>query len=388
MSGFLIFLSLALATSLFWLFLTRYYKVNLMNDSINALASDDRQFSKYFTSSKDMLIILSSYDKILKCNDRLSKVTGYSMKELEGESIFKIIYPDDIDKITYALNDESKPGIDLENRLICSDGSVKYVSWRGTRNKDNYLFIRIIDLTDSVLREQHLRELNDDLEQLLYIASHDLREPLVGSAGFISLVISRNSSELSKEAKEFLTDALDGISLMEKKIDDLLLLSRVGRDFTDGHFHINDAFEASIRVLNGRLKDANIVSNLHEIPFHVKGNLTVISQVFQNLISNAYKYRDKNRPLNININYSVHGSVLMVTIKDNGIGFDQAHSERIFLPFQRLHTSESEYSGTGIGLALCRKIITKHGGIIQVESKLGEGSTFHFTLPVSKDSED
>ena len=362
-----------------------------MDDNINVLVDTDSHFSKYFMASKDMLILMDSEDMILKVNDKLTNATGHTQEDLEGKSITKIIHPDDIQSVVQEFLDiksEVKPNIDLENRLICTDGSIKYVSWRGTMNEDGYFYIRILDLTDSVLREQHLRELNDDLEQLLYIASHDLREPLVGSAGFVSLVMSKYSSSLNDEAKEFLTDALGGISLMEKKIDDLLLLSRVGRNFTDDSFYINDSFDEAIKVLNGRLKDVKITSSLDEITSYVKGNQIMISQVFQNLISNAFKYRNREVDPCIDISHSIQNNVLTVSIHDNGIGFDQEHSDRIFLPFQRLHSDESEYPGTGIGLALCKKIISKHNGNIWVESKLGEGSTFYFTLTMRKDSED
>jgi len=233
-------------------------------------------------------------------------------------------------------------------------------------------------------RESYLRDLNEDLEQLLSIASHDLREPLVGAAGFISLVISRYSKSLEKEAVEFLEEALNGTRLMERKIDDLLLLSRAGRVEADQHFTISSAFNDAMESLNGRLTDVEIRSDFKFCDNAVIGSRVMVGQVIQNIIGNAIKYKSLNRPLKITLKTDRYGNFIKVSISDNGIGFDPRQSDRIFQAFQRLHASDSRYSGTGIGLAICRKIVTKHGGAIWATSKVDHGSTFYFTIPVGQ----
>ncbi|HED06067.1 MAG TPA: hypothetical protein ENI61_05220 [Ignavibacteria bacterium] len=233
-------------------------------------------------------------------------------------------------------------------------------------------------------RESYLRDLNEDLEQLLSIASHDLREPLVGAAGFISLVISRYTKSLEKEAVEFLEEALNGTRLMERKIDDLLLLSRSGRVETDQYFTISDAFNDAIASLNGHMTDIEIHSNFKLCNDEVVGSRVMVGQVIQNIMGNAIKYKSLSRKLKISLITERYGNFVKVSISDNGIGFDPRQSDRIFQAFQRLHTSDSRYSGTGIGLAICRKIVTKHGGAIWAESKEDFGSTFSFTIPVNQ----
>lgn len=237
-------------------------------------------------------------------------------------------------------------------------------------------------------REAYLRGLNDDLEQLLYIASHDLREPLVGAAGFISLVMTKYADSLPPEAIEFLKEAMDGTHLMERKIDDLLLLSRTGKIDTNQLFLISDAVSDALASLNGNMKGAELSIDYFDSECLIIGSRVMVGDVIQNLLGNALKYRSLDRSLCVNVIAKRECDFMKVTVSDNGIGFDPNQSERIFQAFQRLHSSDSPYSGTGIGLALCRKIVVRHGGSIWAESEEGKGSTFSFTIPVFKDDKD
>lgn len=228
-----------------------------------------------------------------------------------------------------------------------------------------------------------LRELNDDLEQLLYIASHDLREPLVGAAGFISLIKRKNPS-LDAETTEFLDDALGGLKMMEAKIDDLLTLSRAGRDALREPFVLSDAVRSGWAFLNGQTQRAGASLSIEEADVLVLGTRTMMEQVFQNLFTNALKYSDPDRPPTVVVSVELAGKMALVSVSDNGIGFNQEHAERIFQPFQRLHTSDSSYPGTGIGLALVRKIVVKLGGEVWAKSVPGKGSTFYLTIPLAE----
>jgi signal transduction histidine kinase len=231
-----------------------------------------------------------------------------------------------------------------------------------------------------------LRELNDDLEQLLYIASHDLREPLVGAAGFISL-IKRKRPDLDDETVEFLDEAISGMRLMEAKIDDLLTLSRAGRDALREPFLLSDAVRSGWALLNGQTRAAGAKLTVDGADVMVLGTKTMVEQVFQNLFTNALKYSRPGHPPDVRVTAEPSGRMVQVAVADNGIGFSQDHADRIFQPFQRLHTSDSEYPGTGIGLALVRKIVVKLGGEAWAKSVPGEGSTFYLTIPLAEHGE-
>jgi len=232
--------------------------------------------------------------------------------------------------------------------------------------------------------EARLRELNEDLEQLLYIASHDLREPLVGAAGFISL-IKRKYPDLDADATEYLGEALVALKMMESKIYDLLMLSRAGRDAPVGAFPLLDAVRNGWSFLNGQVRDCGATLSIEGDDLRVLGTKTLMDQVFQNLFVNALKYAKSGTSPEVRVSVEASSGLALVSVTDNGIGFEQEHADRIFLPFQRLHTADSEYTGTGIGLALVRKTVSKMGGKVWAESTPGEGSTFYLTLPLADD---
>jgi PAS domain S-box-containing protein len=220
---------------------------------------------------------------------------------------------------------------------------------------------------------------NLDLEQFAYVASHDLQEPLRAVAGCVQILKKRYQGQLDSRADELIAHTVDGVSRMRRLIDDLLSYSRVG---TRGQ-----AFEAcdSNAILNQAL--ANLETAIEEgraVVTHdplpvVKADAVQLTQVFQNLVSNAIKFRGQQPP-SIHVAARREEAQWVFAVKDNGFGIRPEYFERIFVIFQRLHT-RSEYPGTGIGLAICKKIVERHGGRIFVESEPGTGSTFSFTLP-------
>jgi two-component system, sensor histidine kinase and response regulator len=220
---------------------------------------------------------------------------------------------------------------------------------------------------------------NAELEQFANVASHDLQEPLRMVASYTQLLARRYKGRLDADADEFIGFAVDGATRMQTLIQDLLSYSRVttrGQSFTitDAERACNDA----LQNLQPALADSQGVVSVGSLP-RVLADATQLTQLFQNLIGNAIKYRDHRRP-EIRVTAKTAGELAAFSIKDNGIGIDSQYFERIFQMFQRLHTRKA-YAGTGIGLALCRKIVERHGGRISVESRLGEGSTFLFTIP-------
>lgn len=225
-----------------------------------------------------------------------------------------------------------------------------------------------------------LRRSNQELEQFAYIASHDLQEPLRMITGYTSLLAKRYKGKLDSEADEFIDYAMDGAKRMQALINALLTYSRVG---TKGKEFTPTDCEAVLQSAFGNLevviKDSSALVTHDPLPI-VVGDGSQLQQLLQNLIDNGIKFRNEKAPV-IHVSCRREGKEWLFSVKDNGIGIDPQYAERIFVLFQRLHT-RAEYPGTGIGLAVCKRIVGRHGGRIWVESEPGTGATFNFTLPV------
>lgn len=228
---------------------------------------------------------------------------------------------------------------------------------------------------------QRIEHLEEDLEQFAYVASHDLREPLTGLAGFATLLQSRCADQLTDDCVHFLDQIVEGAKRMEEKLEDLLAFSRAGRAKPTGSFPLGAAVEEARRALVRSIAETKARIDIRgQLPV-IEGDRSMIAQVFQNLFSNSLKYRHRSKPPHIQVEAEPHDDgYWRVTVRDNGIGFDMRHQERVFGVFQRLYTIE-EYPGTGIGLAIARKIVERHGGSIWPWSKPDQGATFYFTLP-------
>jgi len=292
---------------------------------------DDKFFRRYL----DPLCVIKKDGHILRVNMALAKSLGYQVDDLLALSLFDLVHPDDRKQIVSGLNGLGigPSVVSFDNRMLCRDGFVRHLSWQFFPSLDGDIYGMAQDKTDQILREESLRELNDDLEQLLYIASHDLREPLVGAAGFISLVTTKYPDSLKPEAFDFLHEALNGIRFMEKKIDDLLLLSRAGRIGTDEHFHVSEATQDAMVSFNGRLTDVDVSVDVDIDTDQVTGSRVMVGQVIQNILGNALKYRSLDRSLKVVVKIIQDGRFVKVSISDNGIGFDPHQAERVFQAF-------------------------------------------------------
>ena len=231
--------------------------------------------------------------------------------------------------------------------------------------------------------ENSLAELarsNSDLQQFAYVASHDLQEPLRMVASYTQLLGKRYKGKLDKDADEFIAFAVNGANRMQALIQDLLAFSRV--DTQGQHFEptsVEMLLGYALDNLKGGIEESGAVVTHDPLPTVMADERQVL-HLLQNLLSNAIKFRKQDPPL-VHISAEKRGREWLFSVRDNGIGIDPQYAERIFVIFQRLHTN-AEYPGTGIGLSLCKKIVERHGGRIWMESQLGQGVTFFFTLPV------
>ncbi len=253
-------------------------------------------------------------------------------------------------------------------------------------DQDVLILLAMEDVTErreaERLLEERARELarsNADLEQFAYVASHDLQEPLRMVSSYSDLLAARYGDKLDTRASEYIAYIVDGAQRMQRLIDDLLAFARATRGPEEPELVDTErAVARALRALRVAIEENGAVITHDALPA-VEGHLSAWQQVFQNLVGNAIKFRAEQPP-HIHISTRQEGTEWLFSVRDNGIGVDFAHRDRIFGLFQRLH-GRSRYEGSGVGLALCKKIIEARGGRIWVESVPGEGATFWFTVP-------
>ncbi|MFA5110317.1 MAG: ATP-binding protein [Desulfobaccales bacterium] len=226
---------------------------------------------------------------------------------------------------------------------------------------------------------EDLTRSNQELEQFAYVTSHDLQEPLRMVASFTQLLARRYQGRLDQDADEFIGFAVEGATRMQNLLNDLLAYSRVGtRGKPFVPIDCNTVFKQARDNLAKAVEESGALIFLDPLPV-VRGDEVQLIQLFQNLVANAIKFRGSEMP-QIHVSAVKKGHDWVFAVRDNGIGIDPAHQDRIFVIFQRLH-ARSEFPGTGVGLAICKKIVNRHGGRIWVESQPGKGSTFYFSIP-------
>ena len=253
------------------------------------------------------------------------------------------------------------------------------------------MFTLIRDITERKEDDEELRQYaidlarsNADLQQFAYVASHDLQEPLRMVSSYTQLLGRRYKGNLDADADEFIGYAVDGARRMQDLINDLLAYSRVGSmrkqvEPTD----CNHVFEHVVTDLRAAIDDSRAVVMHDPLPT-VMADESEMAHVFQNLIGNAIKFHGDEQP-RVHVSAELKGKEWVFSVRDNGIGIEQEYADRIFRVFQRLHTRD-EYSGTGIGLAICKRIVEGHGGRIWLESEPGKGSLFYFTIPTKENT--
>jgi PAS domain S-box-containing protein len=353
-------------------------------------------------ASLDPLVTISPEGKITDVNEATEQATGMPRSELIGSDFSNYFTEPDKAREGYqrVISDGYIRDYPLAMRHTsgrATDVLYNATVYRNGAGEVQGVFAAARDITERkrveaelVRHREHLEELvgqrtedlarsNRDLEQFAYVASHDLQEPLRAVGGFVGLLQQRYQGKLDEKADSYIGSAVDGVTRMQTLIGDLLSYSRVGTkgkamEPTDTRESLNDA----LTNLHASIEESGAVIQVDPVPT-VPADAIQLTQLYQNLIANAIKFRS-DRPPEIHVGARREQDAWLFWVRDNGIGIDAQYAERIFLIFQRLHTRKM-YPGTGIGLAICKRIVERHGGSIWVESQPGQGSTFYFTLP-------
>jgi len=363
-----------------------------------ALLESEARFRQAVQVSPYPIMIFAEDGEVIMLNQSWVEISGYSHAEISTIHDWARLAYRDTNKAWQVEQDSYRI---LEGGLQQTSGefeiTTKYGDTRiwdfsnaslGTMLDGRIMVISIADdVTDRVENERKLAQFagkleqsNKDLKQFAYIVSHDLQEPLRMVHSYLQLLEKNYSDQLDQDAHEFIDFAVDGAKHMHNLINGLLDYSRVG---THGKplikTDMNAVLDKTLRILDQRILETNTQITYESLP-EVIGDQVQLAQLFQNLISNAIKFCDKETP-HVNISVKQVDDGWQFCVADNGLGFEASSQDRIFVIFQRLHTQE-EYPGTGIGLAVCKRIVERHGGKIWVESQPGKGSQFYFTLPV------
>jgi len=359
-------------------------------------------------AAPDAMVLVSMTGVVVLVNIETERHFGYAREEIVGQ-LLKTIIPDTstiLPEVRQRILDAAASkhdavgdeiGAAVELRGVRKDGSQFPIEIRMSilhGGEGPLVTVAIRDVTarkevDARLLETvaELNRSNEELGQFAYIASHDLQEPLRMVASYTQLLSRRYKGKLDSDADEFIAFAVDGANRMQGLIQDLLSYSRVGTagsPLTDTSSE--KALEQAMANLAGAIEDSGALVTHGQLPT-VRADAGQLVQLFQNLVGNAIKYQRPGIP-QVHISSArttTGGPKWMFSVHDNGLGIEPEHFERIFGMFQRLHGRE-EFAGTGIGLAICKKIVERHGGDISVESRPGEGSTFHFALTESQSS--
>jgi PAS domain S-box-containing protein len=370
--------------------LTQFYRVRY--EATAAIRASEVRYRRLFEAAKDgILIIDADTGMVADVNPFFVEMMGLQREVFLGKKIWEL---DLLKNIFVSRADfeelQQKEYIRYEDRQIeTADGRRIDVELVGNVYKVNNARVIQCNIRDVTERKRvedklkgtltDLQRSNKELEQFAYVASHDLQEPLRMVASYTQLLAQRYEGRLDDKARKYINYAVDGAVRMQLLINDLLLYSRVN---TQGKpletIDSNRVLGEAIRNLSAAIEESRAVITNDDLPT-VRGDATQLQQVLQNLIGNAIKFRGPDSP-HIHVGARDLGKEWRFSVKDNGIGIDKQYAEQIFVIFQRLHTRQ-EYPGTGIGLAVCKRIVERHGGRIWVESEPGKGCMFYFTLP-------
>ena len=359
----------------------------------------EKRYRGLLEAAPDAMVVVNQGGEIVLLNVQAEKQFGYHRDELVGHKVKNIIpegfterlIADALRSAEDALAQQIGTGIELYGRRKDGSDFPIEIMLSPLESAEGILVTAAIrDITtrkkaeaDLLQKVEELNRSNEELGQFAYVASHDLQEPLRMVASYTQLLSRRYKGKLDSDADEFIFFAMDGASRMQRLIQDLLAYSRVGtkgRDLLDTSSE--EALEQAVINLRGAVEESGALVTHDPLPTVLADEMQLI-QLFQNLVGNAIKYQSPGVP-RVHISAAKNGGKKWIfAVQDNGLGIDSEYFGKIFGMFQRLHKRE-EFAGTGIGLAICKKIVERHGGNISVESQPGHGSTFRFALAESE----
>jgi len=326
------------------------------------------------------------------------RIHGVEEKYLPSEELMKISHPEDIPHVKKALNDalEDTKQYNIEHRIINQlNGEIRYIHAMGKVLKDEEghpikMYGVADDITESKLAEierenliKNLKRSNEELRQFAYITSHDLQEPLRTMSSYAGLLKHRYEGQLDPDADDFIEFMVSGAARMKSMIQGLLDYSRVGTHGNEfNNFNSEEALNNTLHDLVSYIKENNAEITYDKLPV-IYADKDQIARVFQNLIGNSIKFRKKDETPRIHVSAQKKDNEYVFSVSDNSIGMEPEYTDKIFEIFKRLH-SIGKYEGAGIGLAIVKRIIDRHGGRVWVRSELGRGSTFYFTIPLTQ----
>jgi PAS domain S-box-containing protein len=358
------------------------------------LVQMEARYRGLLEAAPDAMVVVNQDGEIVLLNVQAEKRFGYSRDELVGQKVTNIIPEGFAERLiadgtrtpAQALEQQIGTGIELTGRRKDGTGFPIEIMLSPLESAEGILVTAAIrDITTRkraesqlVLKVEELNRSNAELEKFASLASHDLQEPLRMVASYTQLLSKRYQGKLGSDADEFIGFAVEGANRMQRLIQDLLVYSRIG---TGGAGLLDVSSETAVRQaienLRGSIEESGARVTHDPLPM-VQADERELTQLFQNLVGNAIKYQGPGIP-SVHISATRNGKKWMFSVRDNGLGIEPRYFEKIFVIFQRLHKRD-EFAGTGIGLAICKKIVERHGGRISIESQLGQGSTFHFAL--------
>jgi PAS domain S-box-containing protein len=343
-------------------------------------------------NSADIIGIIDATSfRIEEMNNAFTTLLGYTPDEVKG-AIFTSFFEDGEYDLIQELGLQNKDRLSFDTRILSKDHSIKWLQWKVVV-KDGKWFVNARDITELKQADEKIRELNHtlqanilqlqasnkELESFSYSVSHDLRSPLRAMSGYSKILEENYQPILDEEAKRLLGNIRSNAARMGVLIDDLLEFSRLGRKaLQKSDLDMGNLVKTVLMELN---KSNSHPQHIHvqDLP-HIDADHGLIRQVWENLISNAIKYSSKKEKPEIEIGANCTETSVTYYIKDNGAGFDMKYADKLFGVFQRLH-KPTEFEGTGVGLAIVHRIITRHGGRVWADAKRNEGATFYFSLP-------
>jgi PAS domain S-box-containing protein len=348
---------------------------------------------RFFGLSAELFCISDTSGRLRQVNSAFTRVLGFPEGELIGKSWFELVHPED-EEITRAerlqLVQHRQGTPEFRNRLRTAADAYRWLEWTSTLAPDGLIYAVARDVTERKQAQAELerafadlRLRNEELQSFAFVASHDLQEPLRKIQAFGDRLRAKYADALGEQGQDYLERMEGAASRMQALINDLLDYSRVstrGRPFAA--VDLAAVARGVLSDLETAIDEANATVVVAPLPT-LEADASQMRQLLQNLIGNALKFRAPGRDPVVHVDADVHTTEprVRLTVRDNGIGFDMKYRERIFVPFQRLH-GRSQYEGSGVGLAIVRKIVERHRGAIDADGRPGEGATFRIELPL------